>query len=139
MKIQRLAIALTMVNLVLLVFLLAQIRPATAQGVAPVLRGQSLEIVDDHGNVRAFLGVLPAKATTVLPNGKTFPETVILRLMDPKTGRPSVKINTSEQGSGLSLAGQSGTRETYLSLNADGTTSSLRAKNEDGRQQLIRP
>jgi hypothetical protein len=74
-----------------------------------------------------------------MPNGKTFPETAILRLMDPKTGRPSAKLSTSEQGSGLSLAGESGTHETYLSLSADGTASSLKVKNEDGREHLIKP
>jgi hypothetical protein len=59
--------------------------------------------------------------------------------MDPKTGRPSAKFSTSEQGSGLSLAGRSGTQETYLSLNADGTASSLKLKNEDGREQVLKP
>ena len=34
MKFQRLAIGLTVINLVLLVFLLAQMRPLTAQGTA---------------------------------------------------------------------------------------------------------
>ena len=37
MKIQRVLIALTVLNLVLLVFLLAQIGPVTAQSIAPVL------------------------------------------------------------------------------------------------------
>ena len=131
MKIQRIAVILTAINLVLLVFLLAQLQPAWAQDTAQVLRGRSLEIVDEQGRIRAFLGTLPS--------GDTFPETVILRLMDPKTGRPSAKFSTSEEGSGLSLAGRSGTRETYLSLNAEGTTSSLKLKNEDGREQLLRP
>lgn len=39
MKTQRVAIGLTVINLGLLIFLLAQIRQAGAQDVAPVLRG----------------------------------------------------------------------------------------------------
>jgi hypothetical protein len=45
MKIQRLAIVLTMINLVLLVFILAHVRPVTAEAASPVLRGRALEIV----------------------------------------------------------------------------------------------
>ena len=57
MKIQRLRIALTVVNMVLLVFSLVQSRTVGAQGVAPVLRGRALQIVDDHGRVRASIQV----------------------------------------------------------------------------------
>jgi hypothetical protein len=39
MRIQRIAIGLTVVNLGLLIFLLAQIHHADAQNLAPVLRG----------------------------------------------------------------------------------------------------
>jgi len=52
MKLQRLLIVLAVVNLGLLVFLLAQIRPVGAQETAPVLRTQKLEIVDQQGQVR---------------------------------------------------------------------------------------
>ena len=55
MKIQRLLIVLTLVNLVLLISTLAQIRPAVAEGVPSVLRGRALEIVDERGRVRASL------------------------------------------------------------------------------------
>jgi hypothetical protein len=53
MKIQRLLVVLTLVNLVLLIGMLAQLRPAAAEGVAPVLRGRALQIVDERGTVRA--------------------------------------------------------------------------------------
>jgi hypothetical protein len=55
MKIQRLLIGLTLVNLALLVFTLSQARPAAAEGGPPVLRGRALEIVDDRGRVRASI------------------------------------------------------------------------------------
>jgi len=48
MKIQRLLVVLTLVNLVLLIVTLAQMRPAAAQAVAPVLRGRALQIVDER-------------------------------------------------------------------------------------------
>src|SRR5687768_10673960 len=79
MKIQRLGIALTVINLVLLTFLLSQMRPATAQGVAPVLRGRGLEIVDGKGRVRASLDIQPAETTAT---GESYPETVLFRLIN---------------------------------------------------------
>jgi hypothetical protein len=135
MKIQRLLIGLTLVNLALLIFTLAQMRPAAAQGVTPVLRGRALEIVDDHGRIRASIQVLPASTQK---NGELSSETVLLRLITEK-GRPSVKIGSSEHAAGLSLAGPSNTKDTYVILEAKGTASSLTLKNEDGREQVVKP
>ena len=136
MKIQRLLIALTVVNLGMLMFLLAQIRPVEANSTGPVLRGRAFEIVDDQGRVRASIKVQPADQTVTMPNGKKYPETVILRLIDPN-GRPSVKLTASEQGAGLGLGGESD--PTYVVLKAEGADSSLKLTNKDGRQQLIKP
>ena len=135
MKIQRFLVVLTLVNLALVIFALAQLRPAIAEGAPQVLRGRALEIVDERGRVRASLSVLPA---TTQPNGESYPETVLLRLITER-GRPSVKISTSEQAAGVSLAGPTGTKDTYVILGANGTTSSLRLRNEDGREQLVKP
>jgi hypothetical protein len=134
MKIQRLLIVLTLVNLALLMFALAQLRPAAAQ-VTPVLRSRALEIVDERGRVRASIQVLPASTQN---NGERSAETVLLRLITEK-GRPSVKIASSEQAAGLSLAGPSNTKDTYVILEAKGTASSLTLKNEDGREQVVKP
>ena len=136
MKMQRLLLALTVVNLGVLIFLLlSYIRPALADSVAPVLRGRALEIVDERGRVRASLNVLPASTQ---PNGEPYAETVLLRLITER-GRPSVKIGSSEQAAGLSLAGPSNTKDTYVILEAKGTASSLKLRNEDGREQIVRP
>ena len=134
MKIQRLLIVLTLVNLALLIFTLAQARPTSAEGVS-VLRGRALEIVDERGRVRASVNVLPAGTQ---PNGETYPETVLLRLIT-KRGRPSVKIGASEQAAGVSFAGPTNTKDTYVILEAKGTASSLRLRNEDGREQIVKP
>jgi hypothetical protein len=128
MKIQRALVALTVVNLGLMVFLLAQMRPVEARGEAPVLRGRALEIVDDQGRVRASI--------QVLPSAKTYPETVILRLIDPN-GRPSVKLTASVQGAGLGLGGESDA--TYAMLGASGAESTLKLTNKAGREQIITP
>ncbi len=139
MNFQRLGIVLTAINLGLLMFVLAtltQIRPTVAaQDVAPVLRGRALQIVDEQGRVRASLTVLPA---SIQKNGERSRETVLLRLITER-GRPSVKIGASEQSAGLTFAGPTGTKETYAQLGANGTVSSLRLKNEDGREQIIKP
>ncbi len=135
MKVQPLLIALTLVNLALLVFTLAQIRPAVAEGAPPVLRGRALEIVDERGRVRASLNVLPAGTQ---PNGEAYAETVLLRLITER-GRPSVKIGASEQAAGVSLAGPTNTKDTYVILEAKGTASSLRLRSEDGREQIVKP
>ena len=135
MKTQRLLIALTLVNLALLIFTLARIPPAVAEGAPQVLRGRGLEIVDEQGRVRASIKVLPA---TTQANGETYAETVLLRLITER-GRPSVKIGASERAAGVSLAGPSGTKDTYVMLEAKGTASSLRLRNEHGREQIVKP
>lgn len=128
-------IALTVVNLALLLLAVAQqIRPVFAQE-ASVLRGRALEIVDGQGRVRASINVLPPGRS---PNGDATHETVLLRL-NTERGRPSVKIGSSEPVSGLSFTGPTGTTDTYVILQAKGTASSLRLRNEDGREQILGP
>jgi len=135
MRIQRVLIVLTLVNLMVLIFMLAAMRPAVAQGAAPVLRGRSLEIVDDQGRVRASLSVLPAGTSA---HGDPYPETVLLRLITEQ-GRPSVKVSASEEAAGVSLAGPSNTKDTYEILEAKGTASSLKLRNESGREHIVKP
>jgi hypothetical protein len=136
MKIQPVLIVLTLLNMALLTFTLAQLRPAVAaEEVAPVLRGRALQIVDDRGNIRASINVYPESTQK---NGENYPETVLLRLITER-GHPSVKISASEQLAGVALIGPSNTKETYVQLGAKGTVSSLRLKNEDGREQVIAP
>jgi hypothetical protein len=137
MKMQRLFIALSIVNLGLLIFLLAQIRRVEADNVAPVLRGRQLEIVDERGRVRASIKLHPADRTYKMPDGKTgYPETVMFRLIDSK-GRPEVKLGATEEGGALGLVG--GFDSTQVLLQAEGPDSSLKLANKDGRQQVIKP
>ena len=142
MKVQRLLVVLTIVNLGILMLQLTRTIPVVADSTQPVLRGRALEIVDDHGKVRASLQVVPAgparrhDGSLSDSSGKIYPETVLLRLIDPN-GRPTVKLGASEQGAGLGLGGESD--PTYIVLQAQGTDTSLKLTNKDGRQQLIKP
>lgn len=138
MTTQRLLGALTALNLALLTFMLVAMRPAAARDArepAPVLRGRALEIVDAQGRVRASISVLPASTSA---RGDPSPETVLLRLITER-GRPSVKIGASEEQSGLSFAGPTGTRDTYVILQSKDTASLLRLRSESGREQVVRP
>lgn len=137
MKIQGLLIVLTVVNFVLLVFSLAQPRAVVAQGVAPVLRGRALEIVDDRGRVRASIAVCPADPKVKMPDGTIgYPETVLLRLITSK-GRPNVKIAATERGPASAFGGESD--PTCVQILAEGASSSLKMVTKDGRQHVIKP
>ena len=133
MKTQRFLIALTILNLALLLTQLIHVRPTLAQSSAPVLRGKALEIVDDQGRVRASISVLPARQ---MANKETFPETVILRLIDSK-GKPSVKLAATEQGSVLGLLGDS--EPTYARIEATGASTFVKLTNKDGHEQIVKP
>ncbi len=144
MKFHRLLVALTVFNLGLLVFLLAQVevrflglrflpRSPEVNSAGSVLRGRGLEITDDEGRVRASIKLQPA---SVLPDGTTYPETVLLRLISSQ-GRPNVKIAATEDGSALALGGEAD--PTHVAIGAGGTSTSLKLVNKDGQQQLIKP
>jgi hypothetical protein len=143
MKSHRLLIALTVFNLALLVFLLAHIevrflgfrflRTVEVNNAGSVLRGHALEITDDEGRVRASIKLHPA---STLPDGTTYPETVLLRLINSQ-GRPNVKIAATEDGSALALGGEAD--PTHVAIGARGAATSLTLMNKDGQQQLIKP
>ncbi len=135
MKLQWSALALTLVNLVVLMVSLSAQRPAAAQGKPPMLHGSGLEIVDDQGRVRASITVMPAGTSKA---GDRYPETVLLRLITER-GRPSVKFGASEEEAGMSLAGPTGTKDTWIVLAAKGTSSSLKLRDENGREQVLKP
>ena len=137
MKIQRFAIGLTVLNLLLLMSVLFRANSATTPDLPPALRIRGLELVDDHGRVRAMLKVFPADPKVKMPDGTTgYPETVLFRLIDSK-GAPNVKIAATEDGSVVSLAGES--NPTDVQILARGTNTSLKLVNKDGREHVIKP
>lgn len=133
MRWDRLAVVVTVVNLVFLMFLASQLRPVAAQGTEGVLRGRALELVDDHGRVRAEIKVLPAEPNLKMPDGTVgYPETVQLRLID-SNGGPNVKLGATEDGSGLVLGGEDG----YVQVLSRGTKNFIKIAKKDGREQTI--
>lgn len=142
MKSQRMLTVLTVVNLGILLFLLlGRGRTVAASNQPSILRGSGLEIVDAQGKVRAMIKVLPAGPAqradgSVVNDGKIIPETVLFRLIRPD-GRPSVKIATSEEGSGLTLSG--GIDPTYIVLNSNSGDPEITLTNKDGKRQIIKP
>jgi hypothetical protein len=131
MKTQRLALALTAVNLVLAVFLVSQMYRTQANEVAPVLRGRALEIVDDQGRIRAQ--ILVHGPETV--NGKLYPETVLFRMADPKSG-PVVKLTASATGSAMGLSDD---EDAGISMYARDTGSFIKVVDKKGREQVLKP
>lgn len=125
---------LTGINLLMLSFVLAQQLQVANASEPSILRGKGLEIVDRQGRVRASISIKPPSTTA----GVAYPETVLLRLITEK-GRPTVKIQSTEPTSGLSFSGPTGTSDSYLILQSDGTRSSLKLRNESGREQVFTP
>jgi hypothetical protein len=137
MKNQRVLVVITLFNILLLVFSVGQTRAVVNQGVAPILRGRALEIVDDRGRVRASIRIQPADPTVRMPDGTIgYPETVLLRLIDSRGG-PNVKLGATERGAGLLLGGESD--PTYVQILAKGPNTSLKLSDKDGRERLFKP
>ncbi len=137
MNAHRLVAVATACNLVVVLVTLAlvtQVRPIVGSE-APVLRIHALEVIDDRGRVRASLSVIPADPNVTF-EGRVYPETVLLRLIDP-SGGPDVKLAANERGGGLVLGG--GAAETYVQIGADATSGWVRLVTKDGREHVIRP
>jgi hypothetical protein len=137
MKSRSFLVVITVFNVLLLALSVGQSRAVVADGVAPVLRGRALQIVDDSGRVRASITVLPADPAVKMSDGTTgYPETVLLRLISSQ-GRPNVKLAASERGAGLVLGGES--NPTYVQILAEGPNTSMKFSNGDGREQVLKP
>lgn len=143
MTAQRLALALTAANLIILVVSLGKVVPSTAQAVGtsveqdspsrgqavvPVLRGRALELLDDRGQVRSRINVEP--------DGE-----VVLRLLD-RNGTIRVKLGASEKGSGLVLLDKATEPGVHIKAgrNAEGvSTTSLTLRGTGGQERVIKP
>lgn len=132
---QRIAIAVTVINLVLMVVLLTKINPATAQkeqiNKLQVLRGSGLEIIDSSGKLRASITF----HAPVKQDGKMYPAGVLLRLINSK-GQPSVKIDASEDGGGLSFSNE---KDGYIQILAKESGGFLKIKDPNGKEQVVKP
>ena len=136
MKLPGLLLVLTVTNLILLSIVVARGQRPEARDQLPVLRGRALEIVDDNGRVRASINVFPTNPKFRTPDGKPYPETVLLRLIN-SNGGPNVKLGASVDGAGLGLGGESD--PTYIQIIADGNETFMNLTNHDGRKHTIKP
>ena len=142
MKAQRLAIVLTVINFMLLLLTMMQTRSTTAQTVAPILRANTLELVDERNVIRARLGV---KGSNVIE----------LDLFD-KDGINHVKLGAANAVSGLAsglVVADGGTDpasgahvQTYVQViarwgvgTAERPTTRIMLKGADGRERVITP
>lgn len=89
MKFQRVAIGFSVLNLLLLLFLLAQVPSTAQQSVTPIVRTRAFELVDENGKIRAQINLEKTGE-------------VVFRLRDAK-GTIRSKFAAGEDGSGLSL------------------------------------
>src|SRR6266536_5364780 len=134
MKTQKLLFGLTVVNLGLLLIQLINVRPGIAAEIPGVIRARSLEIVDDHGRVRASLSVFPENPKAIW-KGKPYPETVLLRL-STADGRPNVKLGANKTGGGLVVGGESD--PTYVQVLAEGGESTVKLVDKNKVERVIK-
>jgi hypothetical protein len=107
----------------------------SALAAAPVVRCSALELVDEHGRVRAELKVFPSQPDLKMPDGSVgHPETVLLRLIN-STGGPHVKLSASEDGAGLVLGGDGG----HVQILSRESDPFIKVTDKAGRQQVIEP
>lgn len=129
MKRQTVALALTGINLILLVVMLAKVRPAKANTEPTIVRARAVELVDARGRVRSRLEVEPDGA-------------VVFRLFD-QNGAIRVKLGASEDGSGLMMADEATEPGIHLVARRSGTlkkpATRLVLTGADGQQRVIRP
>lgn len=130
---RRLPLVLTVLNLVILILSLTlRIPPVSATPTnLPILRGSALEIVDAQGRVRASISV---HEPTVV-NGVPYPETVLLRLTDPKNG-PVVKMTANINGSALGLSDDA---DGGIQLFARDDASYVKIVGKQGQERVIKP
>jgi len=130
MKMQRLAIALTVINILLLLLAVARAGSTAAQPVTPIVRASAFELVDDRGQVRSRLNVES--------NGE-----VVLRLLD-KDGTIRVKLGAAEDGSGLVLLDEATEPAIHIIARRTGTsekptTTRITLRGTGGQQRVITP
>jgi hypothetical protein len=124
MRMRSLPLALTGLNLVLLIWLVATTSGvAQGQASAPVVRASAIELVDDAGIVRAQLIVTPEGNET------------LLRMRDAR-GDVRLKLGVSEEGSGLVMADQ--TAQPGLHVNAKRGSTFLTLTDTGGQPKVIR-
>jgi len=122
MKYQRIAIVFSILNLLLLFFLLAQVPSSAQQDITPVVRTRALELVDERGKMRAQL------------NMESTGE-VVFRLRDAN-GTIRTKFSADEEGSSLSMMDDR--TQATVQVRATKAGASIILIDRDGNKQVIK-
>ena len=122
MKFQRIAIVFSVLNLLLLLFLLVQVPSTTQQSITPVVRTRAFELVDENGKIRAQFNVEKTGE-------------VVFRLRDAK-GTIRTKFSASEDGSGLSLMDDR--TDATVQIRAIESGASIILIDRNGKEQVIK-
>ena len=123
MKFQRAAIVFSVLNLLLLFFLLVTAPSTAQQSVTPIVRTQAFELVDKSGKKRAQINV----------DEKT--GEVVFRLRDSK-GDIRAKFGADERGSGLILMDDR--TDATVQIRAIRSGASLTLIDREGHERLIK-
>lgn len=107
MKYQRVAVVFSVLNLMILIFLLAQNPSDAQQSITPAIRTRAFELVDENGKIRAQINVEKTGE-------------VVFRLRDEK-GVIRSKYSANEKGSGLSLMNDRTDATVQIRANQSGT------------------
>lgn len=122
MKYQRIAIVFSIVNLMLMVFLLAQTPSEAQQSITPVVRTRAFELVDDNGKTRAQIDIEKTGE-------------VVFRLRD-ENGTIRSKFSGGKGGSGLSMMDDR--TEATIQIRAIGTGGSMMVFDRKGNKNEIK-
>jgi len=127
---QRFALVLLVVNLVVLTLFFTRQRASAAQAIEPILRARTLELVDGRGRVRSRL--------SVESDGE-----VIFRIFD-QTGTIRVKLGAGESGSGLVLNDETTEPGVHIvarraAIPGRPKTTSITLTGAGGQQRVITP
>jgi len=137
MKSSRLVTILVFMNVLLIMFLVAEHTPSlfAQPRELPILRGRGLEIVDEQGLVRASITVHGPE----IVGGRRYGGAVVLRMGDPR-GAPGVKLAASDSGAGLGLSNGrrvAGGRSAGIEMHADDAR--LILTDNQGHEKIFRP
>ena len=137
MKLQSVLVVLTVVNAAMMTVILVKPQPSVAEQSNQILRGRGLQIVDEQGRVRASITHFPADPNVKMPDGsKGYPETMLFRLID-SAGRPSIKIEASDDGGGMSMTEAKG--NAYVNVIVKKGSPTMKLVNGEGKQNVVVP
>lgn len=122
MKLQRFAAAVSIVNVLALAYMFAEVRSSAQPGVSPIVRTRAFELVDANGKVRAQFNTEESGE-------------VVFRLRGPD-GTIRTKFAAGSNGSGLVMMDER--TEATVQIRADKDGGGVMLFTRDGRRNLLK-